>query len=238
MTNRVADLNLIKMRKRKTSKKSASRLPISESIKNWTAIILGFITVGAGIWGIFGPVMNYLQERKNQLTYSLNDNMIMFVNQLRSDSGQEVEEALIMLMYYEKHALPILYYKLEKNDLEANEGFIERLVDAINIIYSRNNKGMIKEITARYDNLYNNLFRYDEELEMEDLNSTLYNATINYTYMLGEINLSKQDKRSAYNFLVEIDSTINSEPETRTDHMGALSDRISISLKRLELKTE
>ncbi len=226
-------MKLFKMQEQKTNSNPGSKHPISETIKNWTAIILGIISVAAALWGILGPVKEYIEERKNHLTYELNDNMIKFVNDLRSDSAQLKEQAWIMLMYYEKNALPILYYKLEKTKKSNDEIFVEQLVDAINGIYYKNRKGIVDEIFVRCDNIYDNLFKYDEGFQKELLNKTLYNAITNYTYLLGKLDLTKQDKRLAKDYLLKLEEAISTADRTRTSHLGTLTAQISNTLLRL-----
>jgi hypothetical protein len=228
-----ANMKFFKMQKQKTNSNPGSKHPISETIKNWTAITLGIISVAAGIWGILGPVKEYIEERKNHLTYELNDNMITFVNDLRSDSTQLKEQALIMLMYYEKNALPILYYKLEKTRKSDDGIFVDQLVDAINGIYNKIRKAIVNEIFVRCDNIYYNLFKYDETFKKELLNKTLYNAITNYSYLLGKLDLTRQDKKLAKDFLLKLDLTISTADSTRTDHLGTLDEQISNTLLRL-----
>ncbi|MCK5137800.1 MAG: hypothetical protein KAR19_18585 [Bacteroidales bacterium] len=212
---------------------TTTKLPISTAFKNWTAIVLGIIAVPAAIWGLFGPVSDYLEEQKKRLTHELSDNMIRFVDSLRSDEDRVRDDALIMLMYYEKNALPILYYKLEKSNMQDGIYHVDQVVDAINGIYNTNPKGVLKDLLKRYTTIYDNLFKYNNAIGAEDLNILLYDAVINYTYLLGKLEFTGKDQKVTKEFLIKMNKTITNESDNRKEHMGAYIDEISKTLRIL-----
>jgi hypothetical protein len=197
------------------------KLPISTAIKNWTAVALGIIAAASAAWGVFGPIATYVDVKRRQLTFELNDNMIKFVDSLRSGEDLAKNDALLMLMYYEQNALPIFYHKLESCRYERDKADFNLLTDAINRIYILNDRRVVKGILKRCDALYANLFSYKDDKSDVDLNTMKYNAIISYTYLLGSLDLNSKDRKETRNYLTGMQSRIKNESESRKNHLVA-----------------
>ena len=117
-----------------------------DRIKKWSGVILTIVSVIAAIWGVIVPINGFIEEKKTMLRYELNSQMIGLVEGLDSENPEVAERSILLLSYYERNSLPILFYKLEHVSYFDSERLVINLIQTISHIYESNNDS--KEATV------------------------------------------------------------------------------------------
>lgn len=121
------------------SKPKPSKAGLSDKVKKSTGIILSIVSVVAAIWGVIVPINGFIEEKKSMLRYELNSQMIGLVQGLDSDIDAIAERSILLLSYYERNSLPILFYKLENVSYDNSPRLVINLIQTISHIYESSN---------------------------------------------------------------------------------------------------
>ncbi|MCX6276724.1 MAG: hypothetical protein NT004_01340 [Bacteroidetes bacterium] len=121
---------------------------IESLIKNWIGIVLTIISVCSAIGGLIVPSCNYIAEKKNELTYNLNTEMIGLVDKLSDTNSIKCENAAILLGYYERNATPVLLAHLES---PKDEMLYKRITSVLCAIYEKDPKETINLIDMEFE---------------------------------------------------------------------------------------
>lgn len=177
---------------------------LAEFTRNWSAFILGSVTLFSAVFGVFVPLSQYLDERRKALEYDLNENMIGFVEDLNSDSLAISTRSVMMLSYYEVNSIPILLFFLESSkDTE----FIDKISETIGLIYSDNRGTEIVEVVLR--RIQNNFDEIKDEFSQTgSVNDKRRLALLNYLELMDVLKLRKPDQKDANEVYIEIRAQI------------------------------
>ncbi len=116
-------------------KPKPSKTSWPDRIKKWSGVILTIVSVIAAIWGVIVPINGFIEEKKTMLRYELNSQMIGLVEGLDSDIDAVADRSILLLSYYERNSLPILFYKLEHVSSFDSERLVINLIQTISHIY-------------------------------------------------------------------------------------------------------
>lgn len=197
LENEILELRLKIMDKVLTDKTN----PKSSKLKGWAPVILTFVSIAAGLFGILFPSIKYINQQNDQYQFEFNMEMVAFANNLNSDNIMEREQAIMMLTYYEEDAVPILLHKLERINYKQKTIICSALKTIKNL--SRKDKLLIEEMLLKnaidfYDRAYLNP-------DGEVVNRI--HGMMNYVFALGELG---EKKNVEFNlFLDEISNTID-----------------------------
>lgn len=160
--------------------------------RKWSAFILGTVTLISAIFGVFVPLAQYLEERRNALKYDLNENMIGFVDDMMSGNPDSVNRGIMMLSYYEINSVPILLYFLSKSDQRVEK---QKMIENITWIHFDNPGNDIVEMVM-------GRMQYNfEKLKIRDNDGDYFvdnapqRAIFNYVDLLKELKLSGSECR-------------------------------------------
>ena len=174
----------------------------TSKLKTRAAVILTYVSIAAGLFGILFPSIKHLTEQKgNRNKLEINKKMVAFVNDLNSENDAERDNAVMGLIYYEADAVPILLHKLEQIHYNEKNIICSTLKTIKNL--SRKNKLLIEKMLLKnaidfYDRAYLNP-------DGEVLNR-IY-GMLNYVFALGELGEKKKIDFNA--FLDKISNTID-----------------------------
>lgn len=113
----------------------STSIGLDEKIKKWSGTIIAVVSVCAGIWGLLFPINNYIQEKRSMLQYQINSQMVDLLVDLDSDSTAISDRSILLLSYYERNSLPLLFYKLERISYFSSENLVTNLAVTIANIY-------------------------------------------------------------------------------------------------------
>lgn len=116
---------------------------LADFARKWSALMLGTVTLISAIFGVFIPLSEYLDERRNALKYNLNENMIGFVDDMMSDDDETANRGIMMLSYYEINSIPILLYFLSRSESEEST---KKIIENIHWIHFDNSNNTIVEM--------------------------------------------------------------------------------------------
>lgn len=164
--------------------------------RKWSAFILGSVTLISAIFGVFIPLTQYLDERRNALKYDLNENMIGFVEDLSSDDPKEAQRGIEMLGYYEMNSIPILLYTLSKEEKPENDNMNSlrsKIIENIHWIHFDNKRNDIVEMVM--GRIHYNVDKLKEQNEEGNyvLNQVSLRAIVNYIDLLKVLKLSSRE---------------------------------------------
>ena len=211
------EINLLRERIKKEYGESQPESRWSKFVdffKQWYSVMLALIAVGGGFWGIFYPVKTFLTEQQKTVQYSLNENMIGALDKLKANDRISRENSIIILSYYDLNAIPILlskYIVLADDSIDAKQDYIE----AINLIYSRKQTGIIERIIIKMNKNYKLFKKYttEEDINVRWRNQLHIGYFLNLIYLVDELSLSSHDKKEVKNFYADILKDIkNNEP--------------------------
>ena len=103
-------------RRIESEEKKVFRIIPRGALKSLLISIPIVITILSGIVAIWIEVSGFLDRKEKEYAFTLNDNMIKLVKQLNCKNPDEREYAAILLSAYEKDAIPILLWNLERTD--------------------------------------------------------------------------------------------------------------------------
>lgn len=93
------------------------RILTKGTLKAWAKSLPVVVTVLAGVVAMLIQAGGYLEQWGRKFDFDLNKEMIdLVVNDLNSDKQKKRESAEILLSAYEKHAIPVLLWNLERVD--------------------------------------------------------------------------------------------------------------------------
>ena len=172
--------------------------------QKWSAFILGSVTLISAIWGVFVPLSEYLDARRNALEYNLNENMIRFVKGLNSYDTDTAKQSVMMLSYYETNSIPILLYYFENSEIDYDVDLRAKIIETISMIYDGNkNKKIIEEIIRGINISFDNLKTTGSEGN-QMINEQKRNALGYYMEMLPRMKLTDRHKSEIRKTLVDL----------------------------------
>ncbi|MEI6433907.1 MAG: hypothetical protein WCP32_03610 [Bacteroidota bacterium] len=121
---------------------------IESRIKKWIGYVLTIISVCSAIGGLIVPSCNYIAEKKNELTYKLNTEMIELVDKLSDPDHIKSENAAILLGYYERNATPVLLAHLES---PKDDQLLKRINSVLCTIYEKDPKETLNLIDMEFE---------------------------------------------------------------------------------------
>jgi len=197
LENEILELRLKIMDKVLTEKTN----PKSSKIKIWAPVILTFVSIAAGLFGILFPSIKYINQQNDQYEFTFNKEMVAFANELNSEDYMKREQAIMMLTYYEEDAVPILLHKLERINYRQKNNICSALKTIKNL--SRKDKLLIEKMLFKnavdfYDRAY---LHPDGEVVNR------IHGMMNYVFALGE--LGEKEKEKYKLFLDKISNTID-----------------------------
>lgn len=82
------------------------------TIKNWTALILGFVTLIGGAVTLFIQIDSFLEQRRKALEFTINNELLELVNMLNSKVPGTKENAALLMANYKMDAVGLLVQQL------------------------------------------------------------------------------------------------------------------------------
>ncbi len=207
-----------------------------DKIKNWTGVLLAVVSLGTAIWGFFMPIKNYFLEKESLLKYELNSQMVELVEDLDSNNAVVSDRSILLLGYYERNSLPILFYKLEILKSE-DKVPLNNISKTIANIYesSKTNKKEIKTIIKKQ--LDNQIQKLKTNPQIDHFN--IY-AIHNLLYVIQQLPLNKKDAKEFIGFMSQIKNDIviidNTIINPSKEDFSSLFKEIDKSEKKLEHK--
>jgi hypothetical protein len=183
---------------------------LAEFARKWAAFVLGTVTLISAIFGVFVPLAEYLEERRNALKYALNENMIGFVDDMMSGDTEKVNRGIMMLSYYEINSIPILLYSLSESESGATR---QKIIENIHWIHFDNkNNGIVEMILGRMQYNFEKLKVVNSQGELEVFGASQV-AMQNFIDLLKVLKLSNSECEDiTVNFEIILD-TMNNDPD-------------------------
>lgn len=198
-------------------------------IKKWTSLILSIISVAAAIWGLLIPINSYIQERKKMLKYDLNNHMVELMPALDSTDPAVSDRSILLLSYYERNSLPILFYKLERSSYFHNQNLVNNITQVIANIYVTNKKETNELLK---DNL---AVQLDKLAKSKQIDNYIQFAIYNLFFVIEHLPLSKRDIK-AYQLLLDNTKQELLNIESEETDQSMLLDKLEECVMNLENK--
>jgi len=222
-------LEIEKGKKDKEEKNKESKIEAAEKrIKNWLPLILTIVAIGAGLWGLFEPISNFVRERQRAYEVDWNEKMIGFVNDLSSEDQSKVNTAIMMLSAYELDALPFLLFKLEETRYTSTTE-VDLIQRALRIIHDKTSLDKDK-FNALILKSAHQFFESGKGKKMNDMENKV-DGLINYITILG--NFGADNKKNISDFFVMLDTTIEIWSISKF-HVGKIKKVIIINSGKLQ----
>lgn len=208
-----AEINILEARLAKEfpDEKPRGRLGrLADFARKWSAFILGTVTLISAVFGVFVPLAEYLDERRNALKYDLNENMISFVDNMMSTDQDTVNRGVMMLSYYEINSIPILLHFLSKSESSENRQKITENIHWIHFDNSRNN--IVEMVLGRVQYNFEKLKSLNDmgDYSIDDPSQL---AIQNYIELLKVLKLSGRECRKIKSNFEELLVTMDTDPD-------------------------
>ena len=177
----------------------------ADRIKKSSGIILTVVSVVAAIWGVIVPINGFIEEKKTMLRYELNSQMIGLVEGL-DKSDAEADRSILLLSYYERNSLPILFYKLEHVSYFDSERLVINLIQTISHIYesnSENKKATIEMLEERVADLL-----LKAKVNGNPPDHVLLYGLYNNFLLVENLPINRKDSQSFFNFLGQTNTAL------------------------------
>lgn len=219
-----AEINILEARldKEFPDEKPEGRLgKIAGFARKWSAFILGTVTLISAVFGVFVPLAEYLDERRNALKYDLNEIMISFVDNMMSTDPDTQNRGLMMLSYYEINSIPILLHFLSKLD---NSESRQKITENIHWIHFDNpGNNIVEMVLGRVQYNFEKLKSISSSGDFS-IDDGAQRAIQRYIDLLKVLKFSSKECRNVTSNFEEILVTMDTDPdqfyETNTNAKG------------------
>jgi len=216
-----AEIQLLQNQVNRDSEEN-SRKQRLEKFKIVLPIILTGVSILAGLFGILFPSLQYIKQQKEEYKFQFNSDMMQFISDLGSDDSDKSEQAIMMLSFYERDAIPVLLFKLERVKFDDKGTVINAL---------KNIEELSEKDNLVIERLFGNSERFFERGYREPFEkiSNKTHGLLNYIYALGEFG----DSTTVSAFLSTIYLEVESNTTLQQLTMKKILEEITLTQEKL-----
>ena len=212
-------------------KPKPSKASLPGKVKKSSGIILSVVSVVAAIWGVIVPINGFIEEKKTMLRYQLNSQMIGLVEGLDSESDAVADRSILLLSYYERNSLPILFYKLEHISPFESDRLVINLIQTISHIYESNNDNKEATIEMIEERVADLLLK--AKVNGNPPAHILLYGLYNIFLLIEHLQINTEDAQAFYDLLEQTESSLKQMDDPGQKYFESVYGKINDCKKNL-----